>query len=198
MAAALRFNAERHEYFYNDVRVPSITQMLVATGWTDPKYYTEAGRDRGTAVHDLVTAYDLGALTLATVPDKLRGYVLAYVEAMQALRPTFHAIEEMSVHPGYPFAGRPDRVAQVFAVRSIYEVKSGAPEQAHAVQTALQAILEAGKVGGDHRLPATSYQRLAIYLKPSGRYTLAKHPNRRDFDHAAEVLNACCPKGDRR
>lgn len=191
---ALRFESHGHRYFLDDVQIPSVTQMLVATGWIDPTYYNEESRARGTAVHRHAAAYDMGALDLDRV-TKYRGYVLAYIEVMRKIRPTMLAIEEMAVHPGYPFAGTPDRVALMFGVLTIPEIKTGGREKAHPVQTALQAILIAATRGG---LPATSYQRAAIYLKPNGRATMERHPNRRDFDAAHEILNHCCPKGDRR
>lgn len=192
MAPELRFEPAHHEYFLDGVQIPSVTQMLVATGWIDPTYYTEESRRRGSIVHTLTAAYDLGTLDLDRV-HQYRGYVLAYIEAMRTIRPTMLAIEEMVVHPGYPFAGKPDRVARMFGVLTIPEIKTGGRERAHAVQTALQAILVAG-ADREHRLPPTSYQRAAIYLKASGRYTLEQHPARRDFDHAYQVLHDCCPK----
>jgi len=193
MAAELRFDAERHEYWLDGVLVPSITQMLKATGWVDPAFYTEAARARGQKVHTLAMAHDLGSLDLHHVVQH-RGYVLAYLEAMRAIRPTWDAIEEPAVHSGYPFAGTPDRVGTLFGAQGIADIKTGAPEPADAVQLALQAILISANGG----LPPTSYLRANLYLKASGRYTLVRHPHRRDFDHAYRVLDACCSKGGRR
>lgn len=190
---SLRFEANEHAYFLDDVQIPSITQMLKATGWVDDRFYTTAARDRGTRVHALAMSYDLGTLNLAHV-ERDRGYVLAYTEAMRAIPHAWDAIEEPAVHEGYPFAGTPDRAGTMFAARGILDLKTGGPEPSHAVQTALQAIL----LSADGGLPAWRYQRAGLYLKPSGRYTLIRHPDRRDFDNAFAVLATCCPQGDRR
>lgn len=193
----LRFESIEHAYFYNDVRVMSVTQMLEATGWVDPTFYTRASRDRGTAVHRLAAAYDLGSLPLEDAHQH-RGYVLAYADAMRAIRATWDTIEEPLVHPGYPFAGTPDRVGTVLGVRTVLDIKSGAREASHPVQTALYAILIAGAGGPLSDLPATSWARASLYLKPSGKYSLEHHPNRRDLDAAYRVLETCCPRGGRR
>ena len=185
---ALHFEAANHAYYLDDVRIPSVTQMLKATGWVDDRFYTEAARDRGTKVHTLAMAHDLGSLDLDHVHHH-RGYVLAYLEAMRTIRPAWDRIEEPLVHPGYPFAGTPDRVGVLFSTRGIVDLKTGGPEPAHPVQLALQAILVNGAEGG---LPATHYLRATLYLKNSGRYTLVRHPDLRDFDHAYAVLRACC------
>ena len=193
MATELRFDATRHEYWLDGVLVPSITAMLKATGWVNPAFYTEAARDRGVKVHTLAMAHDLGSLDLRHV-EQHRGYALAYLEALRTIKPVWDAIEEPAVHPGYPYAGTPDRVGSMFGAKGIVDLKTGAPSPADAVQLALQAILLSANGG----LPATSYLRANLYLQASGRYTLVRHPHRRDFDNAYRVLDTCCPKGGRR
>lgn len=193
---SLRFEAAEHEYYLDGVLIPSVTQMLVATGWIDPHYYSDAGRIRGSAVHRATAAYDLGTLDLDTVTHH-RGYVLAYIEAVERLRPEWLQVEEMAVHPGYPFAGTPDRVGRWSGVLTIPEIKTGGREKWHPIQTALQAILLEQSPAPGGGLPAHHYQRATIYLKPSGRFGLEFHPNRRDFDEAHKVLAACCRGGRR-
>lgn len=194
LAPSLRFEAAEHEYYLDGVLIPSVTQMLLATGHIKPRYYSDDGRERGAAVHRLTAAYDRGTLDLDAVKDH-RGYVLAYVEAMRQIRPVWAQIEEMAVHPGYPFAGTPDRVGQVFGVWTIPEIKTGGREKWHAIQTALQAILISVSSGPGGGLPPQSYQRATIYLKPSGRPSLEHHPDRHDLDRAYDVLKDCCRGG---
>ena len=192
MTGGFRFDADTHTYTdATGAVLPHITGLLEAAGWIDTTWLTEAGRDRGTAVHELSAEYDLRGLDPARVVSAHRGYLLAYIAAMKALRPRWTAVEVPCVHPVYRFGGRPDRVGRVLGLHTIAEIKSGAEERHHAVQTAMQAILVAGEHGG---LPAEDYQRIAVYLKPTGRYVVERHTDRRDFGRAMEIVRATCQR----
>lgn len=186
-----RFDAAEHVYTVDGAPVPHITGMLERTGWIDDRWYTEESCDRGQAVHELTAACDLGALTVSTCESPYRGWLLAHQAAMILLRPTFLAIEEPDVHPHHRFGGRPDRVLELRQAKTILEIKTGGIEKAHAVQTALQAILVAGR-GGLH---AEAYQRYAIYYRPNGRYRLEPHDKPQDFDEAYRIIQVCCQQG---
>jgi hypothetical protein len=183
-----RFDAEGHVYTINDEPRPSITQMLDKTGWIDDRYYTAASAERGHQIHQLTADYDTGALDINGYMGRYRGWLLAHQAAMILLRPTILAVEEPCMHPLYRFGGRPDRVWNLRQMRTVAEIKSGAIEKSHQIQTALQAILLAGQGG----LPAESYQRLAAYYKETGRYRLETHADKRDFDEAYRIIKVCC------
>lgn len=183
-----RFDAASHAYYLDGRQVPSITQMLQLTGWVDDTYYTEASRIRGTAVHDLCTEFDLGALNPNECDSRFKGWLLAYAAAMGPLRPRWEDIEIPDVHPTLRFGGRSDRAGVVFKLQTILEIKSGAEEKAHKIQLALQAILRHAR----HPLPPEHYQRLALYLKQTGRFKLTQHDDARDFAEARRVIKRCC------
>jgi hypothetical protein len=186
IAAPFSFCAERHEYI--DLRtgavVPSITQLLKRAGLVDATFYTRASRDRGTAVHDLCAAYDLGALTLEECDSPLRGYLLAHVKALGILRPTMIAVEEASIHASLGFGGRPDRIVKMAGALGVLELKSGPQTPAHAIQCALQCILVEEHVG----LPAEHMQRHAVYLKRTGKAGIDRFRNRHDFTVARMII----------
>ena len=193
--APVAFRFDRITHAYSDeqgVVLPHITGMLETAGLIDSTWYTDDASERGTAVHDLTAAFDLGALDVGSLVGCYRPWVLAHVEAMAMLSPRFHAIEEAEVHPQYRFGGRPDRVCTIFGGRGVLEIKTGAPELSHQVQTALQVILVAWR----RRLPPTSYVRLALYLRHTGKYVLQHHRDNRDFDRAYEVIKETCHGGD--
>lgn len=189
--AGFRFDAINHVYTALDTgeELPHITGMLQLTGWIDDTWFTEEGSDRGTCVHELTKAYDLGALDVPSCVSPFRNYLLAYVAAERTTQPTWESIELPFVHWGYRYGGRPDRVGMLYGCRSIVEVKSGDPRDSDAIQTALQAILVAGARGG---LPAEHYERLAIYVRSSGRFKVERFPNRADFDKARGIIRECC------
>lgn len=182
------FDAVKHEYSCRATgRVfPHITGLLTADGLIDEEWYTEEGKYRGTWIHDRTAGYDRGAFQVADVPadEPYRGYLLAHAAAMDAIPHTFEAIEVPRVHFGFGFGGRPDRAGTVYELRAVMEGKSGAPDKAHAIQTALQAILEAPRWGLEPHMVA----RFCLYWRADGSYRLVEHERRRDFDRAYKIL----------
>lgn len=186
------FDGNRHEYI--DVErgeiLPHITGMLERGGWTDPRWYTEASRDRGTAVHRMTADYDLGAIEdPREVTSAYKGWLLAHVKMCAAVQPGCEMVEQAKIHPVYRYGGRPDRVGRIFGAVAVWDIKSGDPEKGHPIQTALQAILVADEV----RVPAEHIVRYGWYLKENGRYKLEEHPNtRKDFAEARRLIRAYC------
>jgi hypothetical protein len=188
-----RFDALNHVYTAIDTgeELPHITGMLEHTGWVDSRWYTEDSRERGSAVHRLTADYTLGAIgAIEDVVSRYAGWLHAYADFMRRVRPTVIAVEEPIAHLHYRYAGRPDLIARLYGLLSVVEGKSGAPEKAHQIQTALQAILAAQEHGDG--MPAHLWGRFALYLKEDGKWFLEQHRDRGDFDAAREVIRTCC------
>lgn len=185
-----RFDESSHTYTDGATgeEIPHITGMLEQTGWTDSTWFTAEGSARGTAIHSLTARYDLGALNIDDVADTYKGWLLAWVAVMRAIRPAWEAVEVPMMHPVYRYGGRPDRVGKALSLRTIGEIKSGTPQKADQIQTALQAILAASQGG----LPAEHYQRLCFYVKPSGRFSVEMFKDRCDFDEARRIIKVTC------
>ena len=190
VGVTFRFNAVAHEYvdLGTGAILPHITGMLERTGWVDSTWFSEESSIRGQAVHRLTADYDLGALDVGTCQSRHRGYLLGHVKAMQILRPEILAVEEPVVHPIYKFGGRPDRVLVVRGRKGVLEGKSGVEQRAHAVQTALQAIL----VAAEFDLPPELLARFALYLQDNGKFSLVEHKSPNDFAEAQRVIRVCC------
>lgn len=185
------FDNNRHEYIDVDAGeiLPHITGMLKRTGWSDDRFYTDASRDRGTAVHRLTADYDLGSIeNLADLTSNYKGWLLAHVKMSSIIRPTWTSIEEARVHHRYRYGGRPDRVGFIYGALAVPDVKSGPAERGHQIQTALQAIL----VAPETNLPPEAIQRYGWYLKGNGKYKLEHFVDRRDFDEAYRIIRECC------
>ena len=220
-APSFRFDEAEHAYYLDGKRIPSITQLLDMGGLVNgAAYFTEESRRRGTEVHALCADWDMGALdpsvltsneswaSLAKGEISRRPYLMAYMAACAALKPKWEAIEEADVHPRYGFAGRTDRVGIVLGKQTVLEIKSGAkpsvlrtvtdcegntftyqhPTNQHAIQTALQSELATVR----WPLPAEHWQRLVLYLKPSGKFSVERHEDRRDFDVAMDLIRRFC------
>lgn len=183
-----RFDHASHAYYVGDRQIPNVTGMLQKVGKVDPRYYRDEHRERGRAVHQLTSEFDLGALDLATLRSPYRGYVLAHAEAVKRLKPKWLAIEEPVVHPRYLFGTRPDRIGKIFGVVTIVDEKSGGKESWHPIQTALQAIGAAWKYG----LAPEAIPRACLYVSGGGEYKYDPHPRRSDLDEAFRVIKECC------
>ena len=190
VAPVFSFNESDHSYWLGETRLPSITQLISLGGLVNGEaYFTEASRERGLLTHALCADFDLGVdLGAELQSSPVRGYVLAYMAAMDALKPTWECIEEADYSPRYRFAGRTDRIGMVFGKRTVCEIKSAVKAAHHSVQTSLQAILAAER----WPLPAREFQRLTIYLKPTGKYAVERHEDRRDFDCALKLIREFC------
>lgn len=191
---AFRFNSQTHEYTALDSGevLPHITGMIERCGW-DPgsRFYTEESRQRGTAVHQMTSAFDLGSLEPEDLPaleSPYKGYLLAHVAAINQLRPAFDGIEEPDVHPVHRYGGRPDRTGRVFALQAVIEGKSGPEAKSHQIQTALQAILRARH----WHLSPEHVGRFCLYWQANGRFKLIEHKRRQDFDEARRIIKVCC------
>jgi hypothetical protein len=198
MAIPFRHDHDRHVYTALDTgeQLQHITGMLARTGWIDDTWFTEEASERGSMVHELTAAFDLGALEVGTLDSPWRPYLLAHVRAIEAMgRPEMLAVEQPAVHPRYRYAGRPDRVVRLWGRLGVLEVKTGdeiaptpqQPTTAHSLQTALQAML----VEHEYNMPADAFARWALYLKPTGKYKLREHKDRGDFNEALKVIRRC-------
>jgi hypothetical protein len=191
MPPAFRFDAITHTYIdlATGAELPHITGMLERAGWIDRTFYTEESSERGTAVHQLTADYDLGALDVARCVSRYRGYLLAYVRAMQALQPEILSVEEPIITPPpRQWGGRPDRAVRVFDLAGPMEIKTGGLEKSHMIQTALQAILLESSL----EVPAEFQARLCVYVKDSGRCRVERHTRRADFYEARRIIALCC------
>jgi hypothetical protein len=195
-----RFDADSHEYTALDTGevLPHITGMLDRTGHVDDLWFTEESSERGTCVHKLTADYDQEALDVETCISAHKGYLHAYIAAMSVLRPEILEVEVPIVHPLFRFGGRPDRIVRLFGMRGVLEIKSAQPAKSHHIQTALQAVLDAGRLN----ITPESLGRWCLYLKPNGRYKLDDHNREsftktRDFAEARRVIRECCGVGAR-
>ncbi len=182
-----RFDAGRHEYILvpSGQVVPHITGLLEREGLVDSEWYTEESRIRGSAVHRLTADYDLGAIENLTALDSpYKMWLLAHVEAMAMIPHEWHHIEvpRVKVTNRGTFAGTIDRDGTIYGAEGVLEIKSGDPERAHEIQTALQCILRQSPI------PPRQQARFALYLKRNGKFKLEEHVRAKDFDKAEDIL----------
>lgn len=189
MTAGFRFDEAQHRYFEGTERLPNITTMLEMGGHIDPRWYTEEGRRRGKAVHDLTAKWDLGLIdrNLHACRSPYVGYLVQHVALDGLVRPEWQHVEVPFMHGGFRFAGTPDRVGVVYGMLSVAEEKTGGLEAWHGIQLALQAILVAPQFG----VPAEAIARWGWYLE-ADRYRLYQYQNGADFREAHRLIRRYC------
>jgi hypothetical protein len=190
-SAPFRFDEATHEYSDQHGRILNITSLLLLSGWTDDRWYTDEGRDRGHEVHKLTADYDLGALKLDDVEGTLRGYVLAHASMMHRLAADLWHIEVAAVHPHLRFAGRCDRVGRFLGFAGVLDVKTGQKHKSHKIQTAMQAILAAPTI----HLSPYDVARWTGYIRPNGRFIVEPWTDRGDVDEAYRIIDRFCRPG---
>ena len=136
-----RFEKSTHTYVALDTGevLPSITQILETAGKIDTRWFTQASRDRGTAVHNWTMDIDFDVLpSLDSVEDELRPYLSAYQMFKAIERPVMLAIEVPAAHSVFRFGGRIDRQVRMRKRSGVLEIKTGGIQRWHMLQTALR------------------------------------------------------------
>jgi hypothetical protein len=184
-APVIEFDAATHTYTVDGRIVPSVTQIIGAAGLVDyegvPAWRLEEARWRGSAVHQACWYLDQQDLDWSTVNEQHRGYLDAWEAFQQDSGFQIRAIEQRLFNPIQGYAGTADRfgllpVGQREGVydEAVIDLKTGELQPGAAIQLAAYAMCcpEPFKL-----------RRLAVRLKPDGRYVVKEYENRlmRDF-----------------
>jgi len=193
----LTFDAKTHTYTLKGLPIPSVTQVIAGTqdflGVSEE--VLEAARERGHRVHALTAMYDRGEVTLRVsasrtrkeeVAPEIQAYLSAWIQFRKDADLEPLVIEELLYSPRYRFAGTVDRVGLLQGSPVILDIKTAAsPGRLHpAVGLQLAAYQQAYNEGHPPRKVAS---RLAVQLRPDGKYTLTQYVDKADFS----VFLAC-------
>lgn len=167
----ITFDAEKHWYFADGKKVPSVTQILSAVGMykdldSIPPEVLAAAADRGTVVHKIVELAMKNELDESTVDPALAGYY----EAFKAFRRDFPElvnsltdIERKVCSTKYLYAGMYDAGGD----RVIIDWKTTAkPSPVHGLQLTAYWLAEHTDYLND--VPDLL---AGVYLHPDGTYT---------------------------
>ena len=139
---------------------PSVTQILDPL--KDSSHYTMEKREFGKAVHAAIHYYNENDLDWDTLGEAFKPRVEGWARFCQDTGFTPDLIEQpMASRHGY--CGKPDAVDLDLALA---DIKTGAPEPWHAIQTALYCSM----------LPNPYINRWGVYLNERGTYTLKQFP----------------------
>lgn len=171
----LSFTEENHEYKFDGIVVPSVTQVIKGAGLVNFDYVSkellEEKADLGSKVHKTTELYDMGILDLDELHPTLKAYLDGWINFKKDFGFTHTEIETEYYHPKYKFAGRLDRVGMINGKLSIVDIKSGAKHKSHSIQTAAYQLLYDFKPKKEQ-----IKKRYAVYLSETG-YKVEEHTN---------------------
>jgi hypothetical protein len=191
-AKVLVFDPGPHEYRFDGQRVPSVTQILAATG-VSVDFEELAGmshrlgaaisdkRGLGTALHADAHAYDDNDLDWSTVDPRVEPYLQAWVTFRKNSGLVPMRRERRVYNPIYRYAGTLDGIfAKDAATSVLVDIKTGDPESAGA-QFQLAAYQLAHELEPDH---TTIHERWSVQLTPgrSTPYRVTRYDDWRDFE----------------
>lgn len=168
MTGNLVFNAEAHEYRYNGVRVPSVTQIISGAGLIDSQWFTEAAAWRGHVAHKCCELDCKGTLNEKTVDPGAAGYLAAWRDCKRNIGFVADQIEVPQYHTVHGYCGTPDRRGRMAGgSRCVLDLKTGALQKWHKMQLA----------GYTHFNPIPqNFRRLAVRLFDDGKYSILEYP----------------------
>jgi hypothetical protein len=172
-AAKLTMDPETHVYTLGDQVLPSVTEILRGSGVVNDRWWTDAGRWRGSAVHNACWYDDQNDLDESTLDPALRGYVDAYRKFRQETGFVATDIETPLYNDLLGYAGTPDRIGKIHDKKlCLPDLKSGAPSKVTRYQTvAYVACLPSPR----------KYTRMEVRLQANGKYFLQVYEPK-DFD----------------
>ena len=108
------FDALNHTYTEDETLLPSVTEILAAEGFYNPKQFTEGSANRGTEIHLVTQLLDEGKKTLADYTlDQFYPYALAWEKFKEDTGAEMLGIEVMVGGKDKGCAGTLDRLAVI-------------------------------------------------------------------------------------
>lgn len=160
----LTFQEDLHEYRLDGVTIPSVTQVLQATGLSDVSKIPAAILDRaslfGKAVHKAVELDTKGTLDYESLDESLIPYLNGWKAFVEDFNYKCVSIEYRTHHPLYRYGATIDQIGLIglgkYAGEAIGDIKSGVPQPSHKYQ------LSAYKMA----LKGTNFNTFILYLNP--------------------------------
>jgi hypothetical protein len=155
--------------------------VLAAENFICTDWYTDAGRDRGTIVHEITHLHDIGELIEDELVPEYLPRLTAYKKFLKDTGFKVLHSEVPRYHKTHRYAGTPDKVGEFGKYMAVIDLKSGDSKPWHSIQTAGQAELV------KDNLSVILVKRFGLQLKTDGTYRLTEHYNRQD----AGIWMAC-------
>lgn len=186
------FNAETHEYRLNGNVIAGCTSVIKTSGLVPFAFadedILERKRDLGKEVHKVRHLYDIEEL--GNYDNRIKPYLHAWIDFREKtnFKPILSEVQTIGFVNGLPFGMQIDCFGELGGADTVVEVKTGEVYPHHGVQLAGYAA------GLPHEKLTTPFarfmsrRRVAVQLKPNGRFKLENFDARSDFEMFASAL----------
>lgn len=179
-----KYDELNRDFTINDQKIISVTDVLMAAGLVNSKFFTEEGRVRGTAVHQASDLLIRKNLDWDSVHPKCFGFVKAAERFLLITKaiPILKLCDKRDYHRTFKYVGKPDWFVVLNGKPALIEIKTGESSTSD-LQTAAYVELPAFKIYN----PA----RFLLKLREDSTYRLIKHDNPNDFPRFVKYLSEC-------
>lgn len=170
----ISFDPESHVYRTDGGNpVLSVTTIIRRAGLSDPRFYSDEARDRGTAAHLAIQYINEGTLDDDTVHERILPYVLGYRRWLSQSGFVVEQAERIVHNPIYGYAGTVDIVGTLNGLPAVVDVKTGTMQPWTALQLAAYAEAIA---------PRKNILRFGLEIRQDSSYRFEQFAERTDFD----------------
>ncbi len=175
-----RYDADTHVYTVGPHRVPGISTVLKIGGAVTDKWFTQAGKNRGSDVHKVTHWLDLELISIEEVEGLARQWCIGWEAFKKEHKPRIRMREQPVVNKHLGFATILD-VAGYLKGPMTLNIKTGAPADWHGIQRAGEVLAWKGERN-------LNVRRYTLYLRKTGKFTLVEHIYESDFDEFERCL----------
>jgi hypothetical protein len=197
----LTFDDATHTYTLDGTVLPSVTQVIHASGLIDfgqiPAAVLEHARERGRRVHQAIHYYNEGDLDPASLDDEVRPRLQAWQAFLAQRNFQILAAEKRVYSRRHRYAGTLDVIGTLDGKFTLVDFKCGSPEEVAAdLQTGayVGAVCEMSGLGSEAWIDAIDVtkpiRRFAIQLKRDGTFKLDPYVNPTDFRQFTTLMDA--------
>lgn len=175
---------DKHHYHVDGKPYPGFTEIASAVGAIPHNsFYTDAGREEGTAIHSWMIFLARGETPKEAPDPRIAGRVEGFKKFLAESRFTLTDGEKPLCEPTLRYCGTPDLWGSISGVTGcVIDVKSGAREPWHNLQTASYKVLLAAN-------QFRASDRFALYLS-DGDYRLVRHTDAGDENRWRAIVAA--------
>lgn len=170
----INFDSKMHEYFVEDKKVNSVTQILEMAGVTNQFNKNEEARLRGTVVHEDTCLIDNSKLDLKHIEEEYLPFINAYLQFKNDYPHKIIEQELIVYSDCYKFIGTLDRVIERNNKLELYDIATGGLDISKSLQTAGYQIAYEEMTG--RRIT----KRFGLQLKSNSCYSMVHYKEKTD------------------
>lgn len=134
----IEFKEDTHQYFKDDLELPSVTTILKEIGCIDTTWFRPEHAERGKHIHKMIELYENDELDWGSAEEYLP-YLEKWIEFKGENEVEVQQTEVITYHPEFMYAGTIDWIGEVNGRPAIIDFKSGQSLWWHKAQLCMYA-----------------------------------------------------------